>query len=94
MCCCDQYLVLAHPQSHRHATPPPHPPTLLRVFGSVQFDPDGSPCTALQAAQSRPLLSDTGGRGRGGGKLAPPECWLTPPHHIRKCFLRKKMKSI
>ena len=38
----------------------------------------------------RPLLSDTGG---GGGQFGPPGFWLThPPTHIRKFFLRKKMK--
>ena len=40
----------------------------------------------------RPLLSDTGG---GGGQIGPPGFWLThPPTHIRKFFLRKKMKFI
>ena len=39
---------------------------------------------------TRPLLSDTGG---GGGQNGPPGFWLThPPTHIRKFFLRKKMK--
>ena len=41
-------------------------------------------------ARIRPLLSDTGG---GGGQIAPPGFWLIhPPTHIRKFFLRKKMK--
>ena len=45
-------------------------------------------------ASTRPLLSDTGGGG-GGGQIGPPGFWLThPPIHIRKFFLRKKMKFI
>ena len=41
---------------------------------------------------ARPLLSDTGG---GGGQIGPQGFWLThPPTHIRKFFLRKKMKFI
>ena len=40
---------------------------------------------------ARPLLSDTGG----GGIWPPPGFWLThPPTHIRKLFLRKKIKFI
>ena len=47
---------------------------------------------ARQVVVSRPLLSDTGG---GGGQIGPPGFWLThPPTHIRKFFLRKKMKFI
>ena len=33
--------------------------------------------------------------GWGGGQIGPPGLWLThPPTHIRKFFLRKKMKLI
>ena len=63
---------------------------LLSLHGGLGSHPLRKPF--FNIPPPRPLLSDTWG---GGGQIGPPGFWLThPPTHIRKFFLRKKMKFI
>ena len=84
---------------------PPPPPLRKHGQGQKNNGRTGSPCldkpVLARDAQHKETLHTENLPGLclvilgGGGQIRPPGFWLThPPTHIRKFFLRKKMKFI